>query len=62
MPPKGWKKHCDMSQSVSVAWSSQFVPFGDEVNFLSPEQQHLATGNMKILPPVNPEKRHREEA
>lgn len=42
-----------------VEWSSRhgFQAFGDRLNFLSPERQHLQTGTLRILPPANPEKR-----
>ena len=46
---------------VEVEWSQrpERVPFGHRLDFLSPEVQHLNTGKLKIMPPLNPEKRKR---
>lgn len=46
-------------ESVRPVWGKQFVPFGDRMNFLSPERQHLQTGKLAILPARNPERRVR---
>lgn len=42
----------DKSPSLAPEWSARhgFKPFGDRINFLSPEVQHLHTGRLKILP------------
>lgn len=59
MPPKGWKKgQGDRDKSQSISWHRDFVSFGDRLNFLSPERQHLNTGKLRILPPRDPEKRN----
>lgn len=39
-------------------WNKAFVPFGDRLNFLSPESQHAFTGRLRILPAKHPEKRN----
>jgi hypothetical protein len=46
-------------KSVPVEWLAKpgFAAFGDRLDFLSPEVQHLNTGTLKIMPPRNPEKR-----
>lgn len=51
-------RHSD--KNPLVGWSTRhgFTPFGDRLDFLSPERQHLNTGRLKILPPSNPEKRN----
>lgn len=61
MPPRGWRKSKDEKPSWLEApkWNEKFKAFGDRVNFLSEESQHLATGKLRILPPRNPEKRER---
>lgn len=63
MPPKlGWKKGPDGKYRPptglpQVAWGRSFVPFGDRLDFLSPEVQHLNTGRLSILPPLGVKKR-----
>lgn len=44
----------------TVEWSRrpEARAFGDRLDFLSPEKQHLNTGRLAILPPSNPEKRN----
>jgi hypothetical protein len=37
-------------------WNKAFVPFGDRLNFLSEERQHLATGTLRVLPARRPKK------
>lgn len=61
MPPKGWRKERPRATQFMEAprWNKTFVPFGDRLNFLSDERQHLATGRLRILPPLNPERRER---
>lgn len=41
-------------------WRKEFTAFGDRLDFLSEERQHLQTGRLKILPAKNP-KRGRDE-
>ena len=64
MPPKtGWKKGEDgrfyppRAPVSRVVWRKEFVPFGDRLNFLSPEVQHLNTGRLSIMPPRGERKR-----
>ena len=60
MPPKGWKKNKSIGGKRMLeapVWNKAFVPFGDRLDFLSPERQHLNTGRLRILPPRNPERR-----
>lgn len=47
-----------------VAWSKrkEWRPWGDRLDFLSPEARHLQDGKLSILPPRNPEKRDGKEA
>lgn len=60
------KKQRDMSHSSPqvpspiVEWSTRygFKPFGDRIDFLSPERQHLNSGKLRILAPLNPERRN----
>lgn len=49
-----------IEKHVPVEWLSRpgFQAFGDRLNFLSVERQHLNTGKLRILPPSNPEKRN----
>lgn len=62
MPPKGWRKKPESSQFLEAPrWDKTFIPFGDRLNFLSEERQHLATGRLRILPPLNRKKRYSEE-
>lgn len=51
-------RHSDRNPLVGWSTKHGFVPFGDRLDFLSPERQHLNTGRLKILPPSNPEKRN----
>lgn len=44
----------------ATKWNKQFLPFGDRLDFLSPEKRHLETGSLRILPPKNPDKRRPE--
>lgn len=59
------KKGRDMSHpsipGPTVQWSQRhgFRPFGDRINFLSPEAQHLNTGRLMILPPYGVKKRRK---
>ena len=39
-------------------WNKNFVPFGDRLDFLSAEKQHLNTGHLRILPPRGERKRY----
>lgn len=54
--PKGVynRNHRDMSRPQklpAVAWSDPgFKAFGDRLDFLSPEAQHLQDGKLRILP------------
>lgn len=64
--PKGIydrSKQSDKSPSsyVEVEWSRRAdrVPFGNRLDFLSPEKQHLNTGRLKIMPPLQDKKRQR---
>lgn len=41
----------------STVWQKQFEPFGDRLNFLSPEARHAETGRLRILPPRGERKR-----
>lgn len=34
----------------STRWAASFKPFGDRLDFLSPEQAQLNTGRLRILP------------
>lgn len=45
-----------------IEWKEreEFKPFGHRLDFLSPEQKHLQTGTLAILPPMNKEKRKRD--
>lgn len=47
--------------NAEVEWSRRpdRVPFGHRLDFLSPEKQHLNTGKLKIMPPLNDKKRKR---
>lgn len=55
MPPKGWKKEDQVVTKSRymepTRWNKTFIPFGDRLDFLSPENQHLNTGRLRILPP-----------
>lgn len=63
LPPKGWRKKPDSTQFLEpTRFNKSFTAFGDRLNFLSDEKQHLATGRLRILPPLNPERRERGSA
>lgn len=42
-------------------FNKSFVPFGDRLDFLSDERQHLNTGKLRILPPLGLKKPFSEE-
>lgn len=66
MTSKKQEKQRDMSHSSSratspiVEWSTRygFKAFGDRLDFLSPERQQLNSGKLRILAPLNPERRN----
>lgn len=51
--PKGVYPRKPKKSSLSVEWQQRedFKPFGDRLGFLSPEQQHITTGRLRIMPP-----------
>lgn len=69
MPKKGWRKGEDgkfhpptsvtCHTPLPTSWTSRpdFQGFGDRLNFLSPEAQHLHDGRLRILPPRGEKKR-----
>lgn len=60
--PVGWRKPPPLDagpKSVVTKWPERegYKTFGDRLNFLSEENNQLASGKLRILSPKNPEKR-----
>lgn len=62
MPPKQVEPEAkvDVTWLEAPKWDKTFRGFGDRLNFLSDERQHLATGKLRILPSRGERKRYGE--
>lgn len=64
MPPKGWRKPKEEVRTTPylepTKYDKSFTPFGDRLDFLSPEQAQLHDGKMRLLPARFPRKKEED--